>query len=207
MNCNYGCEKTALFKLKNGKHCCSSSRNKCEALRNKNSAGLRQAYADGRHPGYTFTDEDRQTVIRNQKTQAIKCQFTQKSSASNHYLKRLLTEEMGWQLKCGICGIVNWNNKPINVQLDHIDGNSSNNTVDNLRFLCPNCHSQTDTYCGKNVNKGLKKVSDDILKQALSKCKNVRQALMEAGLAPKGANYSRAYKLLNVLKESSDVQN
>jgi len=36
------------------------------------------------------------------------------------------------------------------MQLDHIDGNSHNHKFDNLRMVCPNCHSQTHTYCGKN---------------------------------------------------------
>lgn len=51
---------------------------------------------------------------------------------------------------CSCCGISTWQNKPITLQLDHIDGDPSNNTKENLRWLCPNCHSLTDTYCGKN---------------------------------------------------------
>lgn len=51
---------------------------------------------------------------------------------------------------CNICGITEWNNKPINMQLDHIDGVSSNHVLSNLQLICPNCHSQTDTWCGKN---------------------------------------------------------
>ena len=52
--------------------------------------------------------------------------------------------------KCEICGISDWNDKEISTQLDHIDGNSHNHLLDNLRMICPNCHSQTETYCGKN---------------------------------------------------------
>lgn len=50
---------------------------------------------------------------------------------------------------CGNCG--EWNGKKLILQLDHIDGDHSNNEVSNLRFLCPNCHSQTKTYAGKNA--------------------------------------------------------
>ena len=54
--------------------------------------------------------------------------------------------------KCGICNICTYNNTHLNLQIDHIDGDRTNNELTNLRFLCPNCHSQTDTYCGKNVD-------------------------------------------------------
>jgi len=55
---------------------------------------------------------------------------------------------------CRDCGITNnWNNKPISLQLEHINGISSDNRIDNLCFLCPNCHSQTDTYAGKRHKK------------------------------------------------------
>lgn len=52
--------------------------------------------------------------------------------------------------KCEKCGIKEWNNLPIVCQLDHIDGNRNNHVLENLRILCPNCHSQTVTYRGKN---------------------------------------------------------
>ena len=48
--------------------------------------------------------------------------------------------------KCEECGISEWNGKKIECELDHIDGNSKNNSFDNLRILCPNCHSQTHTF-------------------------------------------------------------
>lgn len=44
-------------------------------------------------------------------------------------------------------------NKKITLQLDHINGINNDNRVENLRFLCPNCHSQTSTYTGKNTKK------------------------------------------------------
>lgn len=53
---------------------------------------------------------------------------------------------------CWSCGITSWNNKPIVLELEHIDGNSANNAENNVCLICPNCHSQTDTY--KNKNKG-----------------------------------------------------
>ena len=51
---------------------------------------------------------------------------------------------------CEICGIVDWNGKKLNFELDHIDGNSRNHKLENLSIVCPNCHSQTDTFRSKN---------------------------------------------------------
>lgn len=52
----------------------------------------------------------------------------------------------GWENKCRECGLVEWLGKPIALHLDHINGNPCDNTVENLRILCPNCHQQTDTW-------------------------------------------------------------
>jgi|LakMenE18May11ns_1017448.scaffolds.fasta_scaffold9246019_1 Zn finger protein HypA/HybF involved in hydrogenase expression len=65
-------------------------------------------------------------------------------------LKKRLLKEGVKENKCDICGIIDWNNIELSMQLDHIDGDSHNHKLDNLRMVCPNCHSQTNTYCGKN---------------------------------------------------------
>lgn len=56
---------------------------------------------------------------------------------------------------CSICKIPGvWNEKPMTLIVDHIDGNAGNNMPANLRLLCPNCNSQTDTFCGRNLGNG-----------------------------------------------------
>jgi hypothetical protein len=67
------------------------------------------------------------------------------------YRKRLL--KLGWKYECLCCKLSEWMNTEISLHIDHINGNRTDNRLENLRFLCPNCHSQTDTYCGKK-NKG-----------------------------------------------------
>jgi 5-methylcytosine-specific restriction endonuclease McrA len=67
---------------------------------------------------------------------------------SNKLLKRLIKEGYK-ENKCECCGIFNWCNKPITFHLHHKDGNHNNNKLENLEVLCPNCHSQTETFAGK----------------------------------------------------------
>ena len=60
--------------------------------------------------------------------------------------------------KCVDCGCNGtWNNKSLTLQVDHKDGNSDNNNPTNLRLLCPNCHTQTPTYCGGGEKKNTKR--------------------------------------------------
>lgn len=53
--------------------------------------------------------------------------------------------------KCYICGLIDWQGQKISLELDHINGQHHDNTLTNLRILCPNCHSQTDTF--RNVSR------------------------------------------------------
>lgn len=64
--------------------------------------------------------------------------------------KKWISEQQGHA--CLLCGIKDWQGKPIVFQFDHLDGNPDNNTKENVRMMCPNCHSQTETYGFKNKN-------------------------------------------------------
>lgn len=69
-----------------------------------------------------------------------------KHSKLNPTIKQKLFKENLKEYKCEICGISEWQGKSIILQVHHIDGNPYNNTLENIQILCPNCHSQTDSY-------------------------------------------------------------
>lgn len=106
-------------------------------------------------------------------------------------IKNRIIKELGPQ--CQECGRMEWNDKPIPLELEHIDGNNRNNTRENLTLLCCNCHALTPTWRRRNKNIGKQKVTDE----QLIKAKNIRQALIKA---PKGRNYNRVSKILDVKK-------
>ena len=69
---------------------------------------------------------------------------------SHKMLKRAMLES-GIEYKCNTCGIFEWNSMSLTLDIDHINGDWSDCKLNNLRFLCPNCHRQTDTFAGKNI--------------------------------------------------------
>lgn len=66
------------------------------------------------------------------------------------HLKYRLVKEGYLDYQCFECGITDWRGKTLSLHLDHKNGINNDHRLENLRFLCPNCHSLTDTYAGKN---------------------------------------------------------
>jgi Zn finger protein HypA/HybF involved in hydrogenase expression len=83
--------------------------------------------------------------------------------------------------KCKECGLTNvWNNKPLVLELDHIDGDGHNNELSNLRWLCGNCHSQTKTFRGrKNKKKYYCECGKEIVKRSI-KCRSCSASIKNA---------------------------
>lgn len=114
--------------------------------------------------------------------------------------------------KCAICGITKWQGKTLSLELDHINGINNDNRLENLRFLCPNCHSQTNTYGIRNkqyveskyeVSKELKnliassylelKCKEKVAKKYNLQLKAVKQVLAELGLTASKQKYVIQY--------------
>ncbi len=76
------------------------------------------------------------------------------SKYSRTNLKKRLLEDKLLENKCSVCGLMpDWNGKRLVMVLDHINGIPNDNRLENLRFLCPNCNSQTKTFAGRNANR------------------------------------------------------
>lgn len=105
-----------------------------------------------------------------------------KITVSKSTIKKRIIDENVLDYKCKRCGINSWNGTAITLELDHIDGNKKNNTLSNLRLLCPNCHSQTITYRGMN------KIFMDknIVELEVKNSSNMNQLCLRLGISNRG---------------------
>lgn len=92
------------------------------------------------------------------------------------FLRDRIIKENIIEYRCDKCGINTWMNDNISLHLDHINGDFSDNRIENLRFLCPNCHSQTPNFGTKNSKRKLIKnvcwdCGEDVYKGSI-RCKN-----------------------------------
>lgn len=77
--------------------------------------------------------------------------FVKDSTASQKVLREYYIKGNYTEYKCSICGqLPFWNGKPLTLTLDHIDGDNLNDVIENLRWVCPNCDRQLDTFGSKN---------------------------------------------------------
>lgn len=158
MNCE-NCEKEILIRYGTGrfcdKHCARSfsTKYKRESINKKVSKTL-----SGRTVGEQTKEKlksnwkIRKTKIRNPNSNRtpLVILLTENSTYTTQIVKRRILQENVLEYKCTKCpNNGTHNNKPLTLQLHHKDGNNKNHLLANLEFLCPNCHSQTDTYAGK----------------------------------------------------------
>jgi 5-methylcytosine-specific restriction endonuclease McrA len=96
-------------------------------------------------------ESNKQTRCRNYGRRSDEDVFTKNSTYDRSKIKKRVIKQKLIKYKCGECGNPGVHNgKELTLQLDHINGVHNDHRLINLQFLCPNCHSQTDTYSGRN---------------------------------------------------------
>lgn len=188
------CKREAKYQLKNGRWCCESNISKCPEIKMKISLAHKQGRCKSDHlKGFGGKNKNKISFTKEE----VFCK--KEKYYTTETLKRYLFLYNLKENKCEICGIENWNEKPITLECHHKNGKDKDNELENLQLLCPNCHSQTENYRGKNKNKGVKIISDELMLKTLKSEKNIRQALIKLGVAPMGSNYDRAKRLLKTI--------
>jgi hypothetical protein len=175
--CDSGCGQSAQhFSKHTGRYRCAKSSNSCPANKAKNSTGLKQAHAEGRIP--TFTTEMRERSHTSHRRKLVE---EKPFKDLGHTLrKKIVMEEQDY--KCSHCELNEWMGLRITLELDHIDGNNKNDVRSNLRCLCPNCHSITDTWkIGQCKGKNVRKCTDEEIIAAYKKCSSINATLKELG--------------------------
>lgn len=120
--------------------------------------------------------------------------FDNKARMQSSKLLSMLVRQNYKKYECECCGISSWNNKPITLQLHHKDGNHFNNNLDNLVILCPNCHTQTNNYCGKNSKKQNKKYkTQDEIEAAKSRSTHKGQRRKDLPISREDLKYKIRY--------------
>lgn len=88
----------------------------------------------------------------NQEKYQLEEVFCLNSPVTQRVLRGYVERHNILEYKCQFCGCDGyWLNTKIALEIDHINGDNKDNRIENLRYLCPNCHATTDTYRGKNI--------------------------------------------------------
>ena len=101
-------------------------------------------------------------------------EYAKKDFVKSYILKEKLIKEGIKEYRCEICGLTEWQNKPIPLELHHKDCNHFNNNFNNLQILCPNCHAQQEGNAGANSNhyntQHMNKIKNEIIKEKKKIC-------------------------------------
>ena len=161
--CAYGCGAVARFRTKAGAIMCSAFSSQCVAVRGKQGSALSKAYAEGRktvHENFLNAASATRPGLWNRARERARDRLLvlpfEKLSGDLKRL-RIMDEQEG---KCAMCRMLPvWNGRPLVLQLDHIAGKQEGEGRSNLRLICPNCHSQTETWCSKNSASARSKIN------------------------------------------------
>lgn len=190
--CDSGCGQPAKFFSKNtGRYRCCNSANSCPSNKQKNSIGVKTAHQSNNNM-FKFTDihrENSQVAFRKNLVQNKP--FNELGPTMR---RKIILEDQNDC--CAHCGLSQWMGLVITLEIDHIDGNRKNNVRENLRALCPNCHSITDTWkIGNNIGFKVRKKTDEQIIEAWNSSNSMSETLKKLDM-----NWGSASTVRKVLK-------
>lgn len=165
--CNQSC--SALFYNKKRKEIKTLYCLNCNTLYKTTSKSKNVRYCNAKcHQDYQYKERIRKWLEEG---------ISWKDGGANPpWAKKYISEIRGY--KCELCDISEWQGLTLTLQLDHINGDSSNHSINNLRLLCPNCHSLTPTYGAKNMGNG-RKIRRQRYKLRSSTINEISQSLLK----------------------------
>lgn len=136
-------------------------------------------------------DSNPLSVKFNMKSNELEDYFNNTYSISSYQLKLKLFESNLKDKRCEVCNITEWGGKLAPLELHHKNGQSKDNSFENLQIICPNCHAQTHNYRASNQKRVAMKKSEEEIIEVIKDSYNSRQALIKLGYNPQGGNYNR----------------
>ena len=145
--------------------------------------------------------------------------FKENCKHARNCLRRFIIKNNLLPYKCAICGALEWNGKTLSLELDHINGINDDNRLENLRFLCPNCHSQTTTYGSRNQQRNESKyeITEDLRKlvestyekeksvKRVSAVLNIRRSVVTQIVNESGQKHSNQRYVIQYDKDKNEI--
>lgn len=130
--------------------------------------------------------------------------FKKDSPRSSKTIKRAAFRSGFLSDECAKCGIGSeWQGESLTLHLDHINGDNSDNRVENLRILCPNCHSQTNTFAGRNKKSKPPKVTNECLDCGIEIYHDAKRCLSCHNKSQEKVDWPSVEKLITMVAETN----
>lgn len=205
------CPKCGTPHEKSGSYCsrtCANSRTFSQEAKRKKSIAIKQFFASMTEEEKIKFSQSKMAAHDHNAAQQKATEIKRKIAWNKPYeamsrdsLKKRLLQECN--STCEECGQTDtYNGRHLTLEMDHINGNSRDNRRENLRILCPNCHSQTPTFRSRNI-KTNKPLDVDKLTKLLIKYKFATPALKELGFYSTKSKMRLANEILDKLRQQN----